>query len=69
MEAIQFASHDKSLTYLVVDIPTVIDPKDVVIKVAFSGVCGTDLHIIQVFIIFLFSLYVDVLHIVIILQM
>lgn len=48
MEAIQFSSNDKKLKFSKINIPKITGPKDVLIKVAFCGVCGTDLHIIQV---------------------
>lgn len=50
MEAIQYTASDKKLQFLFLDIPKISGPKDVLIKVAFSGVCGTDIHIIQVII-------------------
>lgn len=50
MEAIQFTANSKTVEYLLLEIPKISGLKDVLIKVAYSGVCGTDLHIIQVFI-------------------
>ena len=31
-----------------VQVPEVINPDDIIIKVGYAGLCGTDLHIIQV---------------------
>ncbi|KAG5880769.1 hypothetical protein JTB14_012649 [Gonioctena quinquepunctata] len=47
MEAIKFTAKTKELELVKVPIPKVSNPQDVLIKVAYSGVCGTDLHIIQ----------------------
>lgn len=48
MEAIRFSAKEKKLTLEKVPIPKLVNPYDVLIKVAYSGICGTDLHIIQV---------------------
>lgn len=48
MEALQYSAKDKKLSHVTVPIPKVNpDSEDVLIKVAYSGICGTDLHIIQ----------------------
>lgn len=54
MEAITYDARNKKLDLIKTNIPDVKDPNDVLIKVAFAGICGTDLHIIQVFLLFLF---------------
>ncbi|XP_066144383.1 uncharacterized protein [Euwallacea fornicatus] len=46
MEALRFTGSTKLLEYLQVPIPQITQPDQVLIKVAFAGVCGTDLHII-----------------------
>ncbi|KAJ8978684.1 hypothetical protein NQ317_015652 [Molorchus minor] len=47
MEAITFTQKTKKLELTRTAVPTVTKPDEVLIKVAFSGICGTDLHIIQ----------------------
>lgn len=46
MEAIQYDASSKQLALSQVEIPRVQHPDDVLIQVAYAGVCGTDLHII-----------------------
>lgn len=48
MEAIQFDPQNKTLSLIKVPLPA--DPKknEVVIRVAYAGICGTDLHITEV---------------------
>lgn len=48
MEAIQFDPLKKTLTLIKAEIPSKINSNEVLIKIAYSGVCGTDLHIIEV---------------------
>lgn len=48
MEAIRFTGKTKKLELVKVDKPKVGQPNEVLIKVSYSGVCGTDVHIIQV---------------------
>lgn len=48
MEAIRFTAKTQKLELVKLDIPKEIQPNEILIKVAYSGVCGTDLHIIQV---------------------
>lgn len=50
MEAITFNSATKSLDYSkTFPVPDVSNaPDSVLVKVAYAGICGTDLHIIQV---------------------
>ncbi|XP_018563106.1 D-arabinitol dehydrogenase 1-like [Anoplophora glabripennis] len=47
MEAITFTAKTKTLELNTVPVPKITAPDQVLIKVAYSGVCGTDLHIIQ----------------------
>ncbi|CAH1381759.1 hypothetical protein MTP99_005694 [Tenebrio molitor] len=47
MNAVQFASRDKKLALVQVPTPVISHPREVLVKVAYSGVCGTDLHIIS----------------------
>lgn len=47
MEALQYSAKDKKLSLVNTPIPKIQDDSDVLIKVAYSGICGTDLHIIQ----------------------
>ncbi|XP_046742927.1 D-altritol 5-dehydrogenase-like [Diprion similis] len=46
MEFLSFDSKSKSLTLKKGDIP-VPKPDEVLVKVAYSGICGTDLHIVE----------------------
>ncbi|CAG9767738.1 unnamed protein product [Ceutorhynchus assimilis] len=46
MEALRFTGSTQVLEYLEVPVPKITLPDQVLIKVAFAGVCGTDLHII-----------------------
>ncbi|XP_028127953.1 D-altritol 5-dehydrogenase [Diabrotica virgifera virgifera] len=46
MEALRFTSKIKKLELVNVPIPKITQPNQVLIKVAYSGICGTDLHII-----------------------
>lgn len=47
MEAVQFTPTTKKLNFTKLPIPKVEKPQDILIKVAYAGICGTDLHIIQ----------------------
>lgn len=47
MEAIQFNFGEKKLELVQKPIPTIKDPSHILVKVAYSGICGTDLHIIE----------------------
>lgn len=48
MEALQFDSQKKKLSLIKSDLPAVVDKTDVIIKVVYAGICGTDLHIMEV---------------------
>lgn len=49
MEAIVFDANTLTLKYdKNYPIPVIEDDTDVIVKVEYSGLCGTDLHIIQV---------------------
>ncbi|KAF7280567.1 hypothetical protein GWI33_005766 [Rhynchophorus ferrugineus] len=47
MEALRFDAKAKKLEYTTIPIPKITKPDQVLIRVAFAGVCGTDLHIIS----------------------
>ncbi|CAH1107905.1 unnamed protein product [Psylliodes chrysocephalus] len=47
MEAINFTAKTKKLELVNLPVPKVTKPDQVLIKVAYAGICGTDLHIIQ----------------------
>lgn len=47
MDAVQFTACGKRLQLSQLDIPKVSNPQDILIKVAYAGICGTDLHILQ----------------------
>ncbi|KAL3270585.1 hypothetical protein HHI36_021122 [Cryptolaemus montrouzieri] len=47
MEALQFSLANKSLKYTKIPVPRIRDPKNVLVRVSYAGICGTDLHIIQ----------------------
>ncbi|XP_044260798.1 D-arabinitol dehydrogenase 1-like [Tribolium madens] len=46
MEALQFSFKERKLELNKIPIPEVRNPYDVLIKVAYAGICGTDLHIL-----------------------
>jgi len=48
MEAVRFDSSTKKLSLQKVEIPKNPGPGEVIVKVAYAGICGTDLHIIDV---------------------
>ncbi|KAJ3650942.1 hypothetical protein Zmor_017017 [Zophobas morio] len=47
MDAIQFRSEEQKIECVTVPVPVITHPREVLVKVAYSGVCGTDLHIIH----------------------
>ncbi|XP_059057756.1 D-altritol 5-dehydrogenase-like [Achroia grisella] len=48
MEALVYDGVSQTISYVSdYPVPTLINDTDVIVKVAYSGVCGTDLHIIQ----------------------
>uniref|UniRef100_A0A1B6E9I5 Enoyl reductase (ER) domain-containing protein n=1 Tax=Clastoptera arizonana TaxID=38151 RepID=A0A1B6E9I5_9HEMI len=47
MEAVQLDPAKNALTFIKTDVPSKIDNDEVLVKVAYAGVCGTDLHIIE----------------------
>lgn len=46
MEALRFTGKTSKLEYVELPIPEIKEPDQVLIRVAYAGVCGTDLHII-----------------------
>ena len=48
MKALQYNRPTKTLTLKDLPVPKVVKEDDVLVKVAFSGICGTDLHAIKV---------------------
>lgn len=52
MEALKFNLASKSLKLIELEVPKIEEPNLILIKVVFSGICGTDLHILEVNIIF-----------------
>ena len=48
MDAIVFDPKAKKLVFTKVDMPSTPEKNEVIVKVAYSGICGTDLHIIDV---------------------
>lgn len=48
MEALQFDPEKKTLSLIRTDIPAVVEKNDVVVKVVYAGICGTDLHVVDV---------------------
>jgi len=48
MQAVRFDLSSKKLSLEKVEIPRNPLPDEVIIKVAYAGICGTDLHIIDV---------------------
>ncbi|XP_050292991.1 uncharacterized protein LOC126733639 [Anthonomus grandis grandis] len=47
MEALRFTGQTKVLEYVQIPVPKISKPDQVLIKVAYAGLCGTDLHIIE----------------------
>ncbi|KAF2891651.1 hypothetical protein ILUMI_14522 [Ignelater luminosus] len=47
MDAVQFSLKENKLELAKISIPTISNPHHVLVKVAYAGVCGTDLHIID----------------------
>ncbi|KAK4878825.1 hypothetical protein RN001_011331 [Aquatica leii] len=47
MEAVEFSLKNKSLHLVQKPIPEVTEPNQILIKVAYAGICGTDLHITE----------------------
>jgi hypothetical protein len=48
MEAVQFDPKNKKLSLVKAPLPAEPNKNEVVIRVAYSGICGTDLHIAEV---------------------
>jgi Zn-dependent alcohol dehydrogenases len=48
MEAVQFDPKNKMLSLIKAPLPSEPKKNEVVIRVAYSGICGTDLHITEV---------------------
>lgn len=48
MEALQFDPRKKVLSLVKTDLPAIIEKNEVIVKVTYAGVCGTDLHILDV---------------------
>jgi len=48
MEAVQFDRQNKQLSLIKAPLPSEPNKNEVVIRVAYSGICGTDLHITEV---------------------
>ena len=44
MKALQFLQSERRLEVREVSWPVIISPREVIVRVAFAGVCGTDLH-------------------------
>lgn len=47
MEALQFDPRKKVLSLVKTDLPAIIEKNEVIVKVTYAGVCGTDLHILD----------------------
>jgi len=47
MQAVKFCLSTKLVELVGVPIPTISNPNEVLIKVAYAGICGTDLHIMH----------------------
>ena len=49
MDALRFLPKEKILSLESnVQIPKIVNDDDVIVEVAFAGLCGTDIHIMQV---------------------
>jgi len=47
MEALQFDPRKKTLSLVKTDLPAIVEKYEVIVKVVYAGVCGTDLHILE----------------------
>ena len=47
MEAVEYSCREKLLSLVTKPIPKIEEPHQIVIKVAYAGICGTDLHIAE----------------------
>ncbi|XP_069684539.1 uncharacterized protein [Periplaneta americana] len=47
MEAVQYDPQNRKLSFLKVPIPSQPKSKEVLVRVAFAGICGTDIHITE----------------------
>lgn len=48
MEALQFDRQSLTIKHAKVAVPSSPDKNEVVLKIAYAGICGTDIHIIEV---------------------
>lgn len=48
MQSVQLDPKKHALSLNSTDIPVILKPDDVIVKVAYAGICGTDLHVIKV---------------------
>jgi D-arabinose 1-dehydrogenase-like Zn-dependent alcohol dehydrogenase len=48
MEAIQFDRKKEQLSFITAPYPTKPIKNEVIVEVAYAGICGTDLHIAEV---------------------
>ncbi|CAB0009471.1 unnamed protein product [Nesidiocoris tenuis] len=48
MEALRFDPKTKELTFEKIPVPKIENDDDVIVEVAYCGICGTDLHILKV---------------------
>jgi hypothetical protein len=48
MDALRFSFRERTLELNRMDIPAISEPNEILIKVAYAGICGTDLHILAV---------------------
>ncbi|CAH1381757.1 hypothetical protein MTP99_005692 [Tenebrio molitor] len=46
MDALRFSFRERTLELNRMDIPAISEPNEILIKVAYAGICGTDLHIL-----------------------
>ncbi|KAF5301075.1 hypothetical protein FQA39_LY10894 [Lamprigera yunnana] len=47
MEAVEFSLKDKTLKLVKKPIPEINEPNQILIKVSYAGICGTDMHITE----------------------
>ncbi|CAH1107903.1 unnamed protein product [Psylliodes chrysocephalus] len=47
MKALHFFAKTKKIQLVKLPIPKITEPGDVLVKVAYSGICGTDIHILK----------------------
>lgn len=48
MDALQFDPRRKVLSMVKTELPGIVEKNEVIVKITYAGLCGTDLHILEV---------------------